>query len=209
MGFDFHLHYGWSAMQARYGTLNHRITKKWEKRFVLSDPFLAYLPPLVGQLRRVADNHQLYLPDVAISFVQSLPHVERGAYQAYAIETLIDMAGDCSDKAQLMSALLDYMSLDYITLTTRTHQFLGVRGQPTARDAYRVSRGATYLMLEMNAGLLPVGRMSADLRSRGSYSNPKVRHPAPIRSIKAPPRPVPTRRSPRQRDIPSGPRFDR
>ena len=25
VGFDFHLHYGWSAMQARYGTLNHRI----------------------------------------------------------------------------------------------------------------------------------------------------------------------------------------
>lgn len=180
VGLTFHR--GYDAMQAAYRRKDHRITNRWEKKFVYGDPFANDLAVAAGALRDEARRHGLSEIEVALTFVQSFPHAQdMGTYQRYAVETLIDRRGDCSDKAALLAGLFTSLGYDYVWVQLPAgpgrdaHLAIAVWMVPNHPGTYYVSRGRTYFYCETNTDvLMPVGEAPAWVRRTPA----SLRHPA-------------------------------
>lgn len=96
-------------------------------RFIKDDPFKAYLLVLARELRDLAAGSFMTEVDLALSFVQAFPYETHvGPYQRYAVETLIDARGDCSDTAILFAGILTAWNYDCIILKYPGHLAVGV-----------------------------------------------------------------------------------
>ena len=156
---------GWDYMQSVYRKKDHRGTYEWERKFVHGDPFAQDLRVVASALRGEARLHGLSEIDVALSFVQSFPHVEgMGHYQRYAVETLIDRKGDCSDKSMLLGGIFGALGYDYVWINLPEHLAVGIWMHPSTEGTYYVSRGRRYYYCETNSELLPLGRIPDQYR---------------------------------------------
>ena len=161
----------WQGMQSEYGRRDHSVTKKWEKRFIFDDPYRGDLAAVAAALNQEAARQGIHVVDVALSFVQSFSHSEWTG-QRYAIETLIDQTGDCSDKCMLLAGIFWELGIDYVILDLPGHLALAVWSVPPVGYHYW-SRGRTYSYCETNGGLRPVGYCPEEFRNVGAG----IRHP--------------------------------
>ncbi len=116
---------GWYKMQGVYRKLQHQ--HGGYNRFVYNDPFKRDLKVLANQLRQLAWSNGGSEVDLALSFVQALPYQSSmGGYQRYAVETLIDAKGDCSDTAVLFAGIMAAWGYSCIFLNFPNHLAVGV-----------------------------------------------------------------------------------
>jgi hypothetical protein len=110
--------------------------------------------PIIG----LSKDFQLSEVDVALSFVQSLRYQEgMGYYQRYAVETLIDGRGDCSDKAVLFGGILSYLWYDWVFINLENHLAVGVWCPTEIFGTYVTQAGRRYYFCETTAEDKPVG----------------------------------------------------
>jgi hypothetical protein len=84
-------------MQNRYVGMAHSHGKY--NRYFRNDPYRHRVKRLARTIEKTAHRLGLNKIELALSFVQNLPYQHgMGSYQRYAFETLLDGAGDCSDK---------------------------------------------------------------------------------------------------------------
>lgn len=124
-GFTINFTRGWQKMQNIYKRYNHHHGNY--QKFVNKDPYRKDLYFIARLLRKIARQNYLNEIDVALSFVQSFPYQEQmGTYQRYAIETLIDGRGDCSDTSVLFAGILKVWDYDCIFLKFPDHLAVGL-----------------------------------------------------------------------------------
>lgn len=116
---------GLDEMKKAYSPKDHK--EVHFTRFIRDDPFKGYLRVLAKGLRDLAATYLVAEVDLALSFVQAFPYeTEMGLYQRYAVETLIDARGDCSDTAILFAGILAAWNYDCIFLKYPGHLAVGV-----------------------------------------------------------------------------------
>jgi len=113
-------------MQEEYRKKNHTLYEGNGSDFIFKDPYSLDLCVIAGAIADVGNRYWLDRVEVALSFVQNLPFQEMGSYQRYAVETLIDGRGDCSDKSILFAGLLDVWDYDWVFLVFDEHLAIGI-----------------------------------------------------------------------------------
>lgn len=153
--FDLYLGADWDYMQKTYKKLKHQ--HGTYKKFIKQDPFKNTLIVVANQLRRYANKYDLNEGELALSFVQSLPYQEgMRSYQRYAVETLIDGRGDCSDTAVLYAAILGIWNYDCIFLLLPNHLAVGV-WSTNYDGCYWPYRGRKYYYCDTTASDSKIG----------------------------------------------------
>ena len=153
-----------NRIERRYKTMNHDYTDKYlAARFVGQDPYLDNLDSVASKLRSLSRENNLNLLDVVLSFVQSLPHQDNST-QKYAVETLIDLQGDCSDKTVLLAGLFRKLNFSFVVVDFPQHVALAVSTSNGEGKWYR-RNGVKYYLCETNAGLQSVGYIMSSMRN--------------------------------------------
>jgi len=137
---------GYDYMQQIYGMKNHGHGDY--NRFILNDPFRQDLFVLANELARLANQHGLDEVALALSFVQALSYQEMGGYQRYAVETLVDGMGDCSDKSVLFAGILAAWGYDAVFIDFPTHLAVGLRCDYNRNGVYWFWNGGRYYFCE-------------------------------------------------------------
>lgn len=160
--------YDYRKLLKRYGSIKYHEDEF--KDYIHKDPFISHLSTLARQLEEKASACNIYKASLALSFVQALPYqYNMGSYQRYAVETLLDMQGDCSDKSILFAAILSIWDIDCIFLDypDQKHLAVGVWSR-IAKGAYYNHRGRKYFYCETSSpgffiGDQPDGYKYADI----------------------------------------------
>jgi hypothetical protein len=114
----------YKVMQERYSTMDH--THGNYNRFIQDDPYLFVLVRLAQELETAAIVYDLDPVELALSFVQSFPYQDVNGYQRYAVETMIDGQGDCSDKSVLLGGIFAVWNIPAAFLFMPGHLAVGV-----------------------------------------------------------------------------------
>lgn len=86
--------------------------------------------PVVQALVRKADELDEDPAALMLSFTQGIPYQDRGWYQQWPTQTLLTLAGDCSDSAVLYAALLEqYQAMHLDEIGKQPLWLLGAMGQ--------------------------------------------------------------------------------
>ena len=145
---------GFQQMQKRYKSKKHQEREPY-RYFIKNDPYQPWLQVVAFALRQAAGD--LPATDVALSFVQSLSNDSQNPnYQRYAIETLLDKTGDCSDKSVLLGSLLIAMGYDCIFLLYPEHMAVGLWSDPIPAGFYVRHRNRDFYYAETTTNL-PLG----------------------------------------------------
>lgn len=154
---------GFEQMQNRYKSKTHREREPY-KYFIKNDPYQSWLHTAGLALRQAAVD--LPPAHVALSFVQSLSNDSQNPnYQRYAIETLLDKTGDCSDKSVLLGGLLKAMGYDCIFLKFPDHLAVGIWSVTIPGGFYFRHRNRDFYYAETTTSL-PLG----ECPDRSKYS---------------------------------------
>lgn len=124
MEFSIDFNRGLKFMHKSYATMNHQHGNY--PRFVDKDPYKNDLKVFVKSLRRLANQRDISIDKLIVSFVQSLRYNDIDDHQRYPVETLIDGTGDCSDKSVLLVAMLEEVGTDAIFLGYPGHLAVGI-----------------------------------------------------------------------------------
>lgn len=118
-------------------------------RFIQRDPFQKDLETVADALRELARKNGLNEIRLALSFVQALPYQDGlGSYQKYAVETLLDTAGDCSDTSVLLAGIFAVWGYDSVFLEFPEHLAVGLWTDPIPGGTYWSHRGRRFYLCE-------------------------------------------------------------
>ncbi len=155
------------AMQTAYRQASHGIDRYG--RFVFQDPFASSLPVVAGELQGLASANGVLVADLALSFVQSLKYDDDNhGYQRYAVETLLDGTGDCSDTAVLLSGLFEALGFRWTFLEFPNHLAVGLAGDPSVPGQYYALHGFRYFYCESTGSGYAVGEAPSDYAQRSA-----------------------------------------
>lgn len=176
MEFGLIFHRGLDQMQDVYARFGHGLFGGGDgprlnyNQFVKQDPYREDLGVLASSLLDLARQHGLNQVDVALSFVQSLPYQKMGYYQRYAVETLIDGMGDCSDTSMLFAGILAAWRIGAIFLDYPTHLAVGVWTEGNQEGWHYDQMGRKYYYCE-TTGVWRFGNVPSSSR-RDAYLIP-------------------------------------
>ncbi|MEW5924871.1 MAG: hypothetical protein AB1746_12885 [Candidatus Zixiibacteriota bacterium] len=141
---------GVDEMQRTYSGKNHTYRKFVAiSQFLFKDPYCDDLFFIAQKLRQLARQHNLNPVNVVLTFVQNLPYAyDMGTYQRYAVETLIDGTGDCSDKSVLLAGLLWKLGYDWVFIHFPKHLAVGIWCRAGCGGTYYLHHGRTYYYCE-------------------------------------------------------------
>lgn len=155
MKFTATFEYGLDEMQSYYRRWSHEVVERngsaYYDRFIGGDGFSDDLAGIALELSRLAAAHSRPRVEVALDFVQSLPYQGgMGSYQRYAVETMIDGRGDCSDTAVLLAAILTTWGEDVILIDLPGHLAVGLAScaEPSGKYWYWTRQGKRYYFCE-------------------------------------------------------------
>lgn len=137
---------GWNYMQSVYKSKHHEHGRY--NRFIQDDPFKEDLKVLARILRKTARNYNTSETRLALSFIQALPYQKMGGYQRYAVETLIDAKGDCSDTSVLLAGIFSAWGYDCIFIHLPQHLAVGIWSTPIGEGRYYRRRGREFYYCE-------------------------------------------------------------
>jgi hypothetical protein len=135
-----------------------KITHKSEKfmNYICKDPFKKNLSVVANCLENVADQNGLRKSDVALSFVQSLQYQSIPYYQKYAMQTIYDNCGDCSDKSILLAGIFSQWNYDCIFLDFEDHLAVGIYSEDRTGTYYE-HRGRKFFYCETTTPGFKIG----------------------------------------------------
>lgn len=170
---------GLEKMQHTYSKKNHTYRKSAAiSHFLFKDPYCDDLFFIAQQLRQLARRHNLNPVEVALTFVQNLPYAyDMGTYQRYAVETLIDGTGDCSDKSVLLAGLLWKLQYDWVFINLPKHLAVGIWSPGECSGTYYLYHGRTYFYCETTFPGWEIGHVPSEY----SRSKANIFHPLVIR----------------------------
>ena len=124
LSFSINFRRGWKNMQRAYKARKHNHGNY--SKFIKNDPFKDDLTVLSSILADIAQNINTNKADLALSFVQALPYQKMGSYQRYAVETLIDAKGDCSDTSVLLAGIFAAWNYGCVFIHLPNHLAVGL-----------------------------------------------------------------------------------
>jgi hypothetical protein len=153
--FSLRFNRGYDYMQNVYRRKNHSHGNY--NRLIHIDPFKEDLGVLANVLENLAQTNNINKVELALTFVQSLPYQHMGDYQRYAVETLIDGKGDCSDTAVLFAGILANWEYRAVFLDFPTHLAVGVEAPSNATGGYCWHWGEDFYFCETTGNDWKVG----------------------------------------------------
>lgn len=162
LGFSIYYFTGIDDMQKKYIKKNHTYYEGRGRDFIFKDPFRNYLRAVAVVIKRLAIEHGLNDVEVALSFVQSLQYQESPEYQRYAVETLIDRCGDCSDKSILYAGILEALNYEWVFLDFPNHLAVGIWFPCNMPGTFYYYKGKCYYFCETTYEGLYVGECPSE-----------------------------------------------